>query len=583
MNKIPLQTKYALRSGLLCLLMTILVACGGKSDSNSRAAPVFKVTGTIETSTLEEGAVVSDSQIPFAGALVTIDGIQAKSLSNDNGVFTVESSVDFDSTALVTAAKDGYEPFNLQMDLNSTSAENTYQLDSNISMLEIEPWGYLDITVTPNQTNAQSSAFSNALNYSISKSLGSSSSSANLPLAFDQAPAVCDCVMNFSGTAFKKGNKKSELYIMLIVDVSGSTNNILNDINTVFASEIAALTALVNAIGENDKTHIAVLEFSSEASIVLDFTTDLSAVNNALANIVPQIAGTRGAATNYEAALKLTKTTFSAINPKKNDIQTVAFLSDGIPTAPFFSGNTQEKEDRIAAINAAEDLADDDIIVNTFPVNVTSTLTTLPSISAITGGSYYQHSGNIVDELPRDSLVGIIGLEIVNETTEESAREIVLYPDGRYEGSICLADGENNTIKITPAVCDSCTKIAYQKVNVSCEKEECSTCAGQITSLSLKYTGLLIDANVTVVQRKNANKSTTIFDDSVQIGEEILFFGAEKDKTMGPNIEIYVNGLLNAEFTTSCGEPKIGPGLINGDFTVITAYSRNGGLICPLE
>ena len=161
--------------------MSLLVACGGKSNSSSREAPVYKVTGTVEISTFEDGEIVPDSETPFAGALVSIDGIQATSLSNDQGVFTVESSLDFDTSAVVTATKDGYEPFNLHMDL-TTSTENAYKLDDNISMLEVEPWGYLDINVSPAQTSAQASAYNSAAynrspsfaskqNFSISKSL----------------------------------------------------------------------------------------------------------------------------------------------------------------------------------------------------------------------------------------------------------------------------------------------------------------------------------------------------------------------------------------------------------------------------
>jgi hypothetical protein len=33
---------------------------------------------------------------------------------------------------------------------------------------------------------------------------------------------------------------------------------------------------------------------------------------------------------------------------------------------------------------------------------------------------------------------------------------------------------------------------------------------------------------------------------------------------------------------TSCSDP-IGPGFVSGDFTVMSGYSRNGGLLCPLD
>jgi len=52
---------------------------------------------------------------------------------------------------------------------------------------------------------------------------------------------------------------------------------------------------------------------------------------------------------------------------------------------------------------------------------------------------------------------------------------------------------------------------------------------------------------------------------------------------MGSKIDVYVNEILNAEFTTSCGQPKIGPGRVSGDFEVLKGHSRNGGLLCPVD
>lgn len=419
--KTPLSNNQSrLCYGLLSLFILLLTACGGGGGGSSQAGnpttPPPATDTTVEPPVFSvKGIIVDESDTPFVGALVTLDGIEAESLSDAQGEFMVESEFDFDASALVTVAKDGFEPFNQVINVNNTDEANSYQLNSNITMLETQPWGYLEITVTPGGgLAAQDSAL-----------IFNKSTTAN-------AQAACDCVMNFSGKASKKGKKKSELYILLVVDASGSTNQILTGTKSVFDIEVEALTAMVNAINEDDDTKVGVLQFATDASVVLDFTTNLSAVKNALASITPQIAGTSGAATNYQAALELTKSTFDAVNLKKHDIKTVAFMSDGIPTAPFDSGNTQEKEDRIAAINAAATLADKNISVNTFPVNINSHLTTLPGISAITEGLYYQHdSSDIVAQLPKDSLVGIIGIEVVNETTAESALNLILYPDGR--------------------------------------------------------------------------------------------------------------------------------------------------------
>jgi hypothetical protein len=58
--------------------------------------------------------------------------------------------------------------------------------------------------------------------------------------------------------------------------------------------------------------------------------------------------------------------------------------------------------------------------------------------------------------------------------------------------------------------------------------------------------------------------------------------GIDKNGTLGTEISLYVNGILNAKMHTSCSKP-IGPGLVQGDFLVIDGASRNGGLLCPAE
>jgi ferredoxin/uncharacterized protein YegL len=550
-------------SALMCMFTLVaLTACGGGGSGGGSGQPTPTVPDVIVTPPpvvfTVNGTVADEEQAPLEGALVTVDGIQAATLSGSLGQFTVQSDTEFQTSPVVTVAIDGYEPFNQTIALTTAEGDNAFTLDSGIAMAAIDPWGFLEINVTT----------------------GGGLYGAKTIVSAEQA---CDCVINIAGKTSKKGKKKSALYILLVVDVSGSTSdNSIGD-KTIFEVEIEALNKLVDNITASDKTHVGIIQFATEAQMTLDFTADLTAVKNALASITPQTSGTAGAATNYQAALELSKTTFANASLKNKDIKTVAFLSDGIPTSPIGSGNTQEQGDRIAAIDAAASVAEDGITVNTFPVNINSKLTTLPTLSAITKGIYFQHdSAEIVEKLPNDSLVGVIGIEIINETTQESALDLILFPDGQFEGSICLTADETNQIKVTPAVCENCEKIAYQKIKVSCEKEECSTCAGQVTNLQLKYTGAETDAHIEVLQRKNANKSYTLFEETLQNGEDFEFYGAARDKTMGSSITIYVNGELNTEIVTSCGQPKIGPGLVSGDFEVVRGYSRNGGLLCPI-
>ncbi len=110
-------------------------------------------------------------------------------------------------------------------------------------------------------------------------------------------------------------------------------------------------------------------------------------------------------------------------------------------------------------------------------------------------------------------------------------------------------------------------------------EQECAPCDGKITDLTLKYTG----ASEAVIRVKTkGKKGTVIFEESVAPGEEFQFVGQDKDGTLGTEITIYVDGIENTKIHTSCSVP-IGPGLVSGDFEVVEAHSRNGGLTCPVE
>ncbi|XOF32871.1 MAG: hypothetical protein ACL93V_12745 [Candidatus Electrothrix sp. YB6] len=109
--------------------------------------------------------------------------------------------------------------------------------------------------------------------------------------------------------------------------------------------------------------------------------------------------------------------------------------------------------------------------------------------------------------------------------------------------------------------------------------QECAPCDGKITDLTLKYTG----ASEAVIRVKTkGKKGTVVFEKSVAPGEEFQFIGQDKKGTLGTEITIYVDGIENTKIHTSCSVP-IGPGLVSGDFEVIEAHSRNGGLTCPVD
>ncbi len=88
--------------------------------------------------------------------------------------------------------------------------------------------------------------------------------------------------------------------------------------------------------------------------------------------------------------------------------------------------------------------------------------------------------------------------------------------------------------------------------------------------------GATPNAQIRVEQKKN---NVTVFDEVVQHGEQFTFVGTDKG-TLGTEISIFVDGVLNTKIHTSCSQP-IGPGLISGDFEVIEGFSKKGGPLYP--
>ncbi len=103
----------------------------------------------------------------------------------------------------------------------------------------------------------------------------------------------------------------------------------------------------------------------------------------------------------------------------------------------------------------------------------------------------------------------------------------------------------------------------------------CGECEGKVTQLTLKYTG-----KSSAIIRVEQKDGTLVFDDVVDADGTFTFVGMDKHDTLGTEIKIFVNDNLNTKIHTSCSQP-IGPGLVSGDFVVVSGYSKDGGLLCP--
>lgn len=102
-------------------------------------------------------------------------------------------------------------------------------------------------------------------------------------------------------------------------------------------------------------------------------------------------------------------------------------------------------------------------------------------------------------------------------------------------------------------------------------------CEGKVTSLTMQYQGDDA-ADVKVYQKK---PYTLVFDDSLFPGELFSFNGVWHGGTLSTEIYLYVDNEFDAKIHTSCSEP-IGPGLVAGQFMIVSGKSRRGGELCPV-
>ena len=111
--------------------------------------------------------------------------------------------------------------------------------------------------------------------------------------------------------------------IVLVMDKSGSMKGDLDSNAKKAANALAGklLTAENSALPEDQQVRMAVVTFSTNASLKQNFTTDVSEINNA-------VKGNPEGGTNWEAALKQANDLQGRSGVKKH----IIFLSDGNPT-----------------------------------------------------------------------------------------------------------------------------------------------------------------------------------------------------------------------------------------------------------
>jgi len=194
------------------------------------------------------------------------------------------------------------------------------------------------------------------------------------------------------------------------------------------------------------------------------------------------------------------------------------------------------------------------------------------------GGDQFSGQGVLVDDWsdPIGGSAGAADLTYVFSTLPGSQNGATLLDDLRAYAMTTETSKANFGFGIDP---DCHYYNCGITLTIETEAVPCGQCEGKVTQLTLQYLGLGTEpASIRVIQKKD-NKQ--VFEGLVGPGGFFTFNGADRNGTLGTDIYIYVNEMLNTAIHTSCSQP-IGPGLIRGDFKVIEGYSLNGGLLCPV-
>src|SRR5262245_33810348 len=192
------------------------------------------------------------------------------------------------------------------------------------------------------------------------------------------------------------GERPTAFDVMLVLDVSGSTEypsgidvdgdgtigqtersitpGVADTVNSdpddsILAAEVIACKTLLDQL-DPTRVHVGVASFSGEvdnttgrgtgagrdALLELPLSGDYNAVRGALEAV--RLRGPSGG-TNMEAGVKLGLRELAALpgaqsKPRPNAKKVILFLTDGKPSLPFGLANVEDKEDMLAAIDAAQ-------------------------------------------------------------------------------------------------------------------------------------------------------------------------------------------------------------------------------------
>jgi len=303
-----------------------------------------------------------------------------------------------------------------------------------------------------------------------------------------------------AGVAIGLGGQPVDFDVMLVIDISGSTRAASGtDVNrnghvgldprrdtvpagavpdgalssdpgdTILAAEVRAAEALLNALPPGGRVRVGVISFSGElnpqtgrrrrydqedAWLEVPLTSDYRAVRERLPLILAR--GPYGG-TNFAAGLRLAITELVGLSaaksaPRPQAKKVVLFLTDGSPTLPSNLGSETDPGDVDAALMAARLAERAGVRIDTYALgpDALGNPRAATEVARLTGGTYLpvQRPGDIVSFLGAASFANVEDVIFSNLTTREVSTDVLLAPDGSFEGFVPVREGTNR-VRIT--------------------------------------------------------------------------------------------------------------------------------------
>lgn len=234
--------------------------------------------------------------------------------------------------------------------------------------------------------------------------------------------------------------------------------------DSVLAAEVSASKALLEGL-DPSRVYVGVVSFSGEVDPVTQrrlgrgddalleqaLTPDYAAVARSLEATL--LRGPNGG-TNMQAGVKLALRELAGLpgsvsRPRAHAKKVILFLTDGKPSLPFGQANVEDKEDMLAAIDAAQLCRVAGVMLNVYGLGPSAIdyPVAATEMAKATGGLYtpVRRPGDIVAMISGVSFANIEDVVAVNLTLMEWAgpNDVLLSPDGSFQGFVPVRPGLN--------------------------------------------------------------------------------------------------------------------------------------------